>query len=97
MSNRYTVKDVREAFAALADEAAKNGMDSSQWQLQEASLANGRPYRLFGPPPGQSNLSFTSGNGFLGDGPKEACRRLEAYQAGMFAVRFHAIWVEENA
>lgn len=96
MAERYYARDVFASFELLKEEAIRNGIaDASRWELREASKANGRPWRLFGE--GQSSLPFTSGNGFLGDTSKKATILLDAYRAGMYAVRDRQAWVADNA
>ncbi len=89
MTQRYTVKDVREAFRRATLAATSVGIDPSEWVLQEGSAANGHAYRVFRQPVGQSglwSLDFTDHNGYLGMTAREASDRLMAYASAWWAV-----------
>lgn len=82
MSDRYTHRDVHEAFAALVKEATACGIDASTWSVTMAGN-NVSNYKLIG----CGTTTLTGNFGSIGTTAKEATRMLDTARAAMAMVR----------
>ena len=91
MTERYTKKDVQNAFALLCETAEKVGVKApgDEWVLQTGSRTYGNAYRIFRvdlPGTGLRDLGFTAGTGYLGMTAREAWDTLGCYRRAWLAV-----------